>query len=193
MRTRRWSTSALSSQCAARSASGQVVPEQKGEPSVEERDLPGGCLPPAPADGKGVEDAKCQHGDPGSHMEVVGPRRTVVHQRAPPDVRCTTWPPLTVWNDSPTSCWSCSGHSTADPRGDRDEIPGYPTSHDARRQAFERDKRLLRDEGIDVAAVPVEGPGQFGYRIESDTFYLPDLALSPRNRPLCNSPWPAST
>jgi len=59
-------------------------PEQKGEPSVEERDLPGGCLPPAPADGKGVEDAKCQHGDPGSHMEVVGPRRTVVHQRPRP-------------------------------------------------------------------------------------------------------------
>ena len=62
------------------------------------------------------------------------------------------------------------------------EIPGYPTSHDARRQAFERDKRLLRDEGIDVAAVPVEGPGQFGYRIESDTFYLPDLALSPEEQ-----------
>jgi predicted DNA-binding transcriptional regulator YafY len=60
-----------------------------------------------------------------------------------------------------------------------DEIPGYPEEHDARRQAFERDKRLLRDEGIPVATEPVEGQEQFGYRIHADAFYLPDLQLQP--------------
>ncbi len=30
------------------------------------------------------------------------------------------------------------------------QVPGYPEEHSARRQAFERDKRLLRDEGIPV-------------------------------------------
>ena len=30
------------------------------------------------------------------------------------------------------------------------QVPGYPSEHAARRQAFERDKRLLRDEGIPV-------------------------------------------
>ena len=28
------------------------------------------------------------------------------------------------------------------------QVPGYPVEHSARRQAFERDKRLLRDEGL---------------------------------------------
>ncbi|HUZ09741.1 MAG TPA: WYL domain-containing protein [Acidimicrobiales bacterium] len=60
-----------------------------------------------------------------------------------------------------------------------DEVPGYPVDHDARRQAFERDKRLLRDEGIPVTAEPVEGQEQFGYRIHPDAFYLPELHLQP--------------
>ena len=60
-----------------------------------------------------------------------------------------------------------------------DEVPGYPGDHDARRQAFERDKRLLRDEGIPVSAEPVEGQEQFGYRIHPDAFYLPELHLQP--------------
>jgi proteasome accessory factor C len=59
------------------------------------------------------------------------------------------------------------------------EVPGYPEDHDARRQAFERDKRLLRDEGIPVSTEPVEGQEQFGYRIHPDAFYLPDLQLQP--------------
>ena len=58
-------------------------------------------------------------------------------------------------------------------------VPGYPTSHAARRQAFERDKRILRDEGIPVVTEPVEGPEQYGYRIDHDAFYLPDLELEP--------------
>lgn len=70
-------------------------------------------------------------------------------------------------------------HSTA-PRT-LDEIaravPGYPATLTARRQAFERDKRILRDEGIPVVTEPIDGPEQYGYRIDADAFYLPDLDL----------------
>ncbi len=59
------------------------------------------------------------------------------------------------------------------------DVPGYPEGRDARRQAFERDKRLLREEGIPLITEQVEGPEQFGYRIDPDTFYLPDLHLTP--------------
>ena len=59
------------------------------------------------------------------------------------------------------------------------QVPGYPVEHAARRQAFERDKRLLRDEGIPVLTERVAGNDQYGYRIDRDAFYLPDLALEP--------------
>jgi proteasome accessory factor C len=59
------------------------------------------------------------------------------------------------------------------------EVPGYPNEHDARRQAFERDKRLLREEGIPVITEAIGGPEQFGYRIDPKAFYLPDLGLDP--------------
>ena len=59
------------------------------------------------------------------------------------------------------------------------EVPGYPEGHDARRQAFERDKRLLREDGIPVSTEAVAGHEQYGYRIEPDAFYLPDLRLQP--------------
>jgi len=58
-------------------------------------------------------------------------------------------------------------------------VPGYPDEHGARRQAFERDKRLLRDEGIPVLTEPLPGSEQFGYRIEREAFSLPDLGLEP--------------
>ncbi len=57
------------------------------------------------------------------------------------------------------------------------EVPGYPEAHGARRQAFERDKRLLREEGIPLITEAIEGPEQFGYRIDPDRYYLPDLDL----------------
>ena len=56
-----------------------------------------------------------------------------------------------------------------------DRVPGYPDAHGARRQAFERDKRLLRDEGVPVLVVPIGGEEQFGYRVDPDAYYLPDL------------------
>jgi proteasome accessory factor BC len=59
------------------------------------------------------------------------------------------------------------------------QVPGYPTEHAARRQAFERDKRLLRDEGIPVLTERLPGVEQYGYRIDRESFYLPDLDLEP--------------
>jgi proteasome accessory factor BC len=59
------------------------------------------------------------------------------------------------------------------------QVPGYPAEHSARRQAFERDKRLLRDEGIPVRTQRLPGDEQYGYLIDRDAFYLPDLALEP--------------
>ncbi len=59
------------------------------------------------------------------------------------------------------------------------QVPGYPAEHAARRQAFERDKRLLRDEGIPVLTQRMPGHEQYGYRIDRDAFYLPDLDLEP--------------
>ena len=58
-----------------------------------------------------------------------------------------------------------------------DAVPGYPPEGEARRQAFERDKRTLRDQGIAVVAESIEGPEQMGYRIRPEDFYLPDLQL----------------
>ena len=58
-------------------------------------------------------------------------------------------------------------------------VPGYPESRTARRQTFERDKRILREEGIPVVTEPVEGPEQYGYRIDPGAFYLRDLDLEP--------------
>jgi proteasome accessory factor C len=59
------------------------------------------------------------------------------------------------------------------------QVPGYPEEHSARRQAFERDKRLLREEGIPVRTERLDGLEQYGYLIDRDAFYLPDLALEP--------------
>ncbi len=59
------------------------------------------------------------------------------------------------------------------------QVPGYPAEHSARRQAFERDKRLLRDEGIPVLTQRLPGQEQYGYQIDRDSFYLPDLDLEP--------------
>ncbi|MGH9044893.1 MAG: helix-turn-helix transcriptional regulator [Acidimicrobiales bacterium] len=59
------------------------------------------------------------------------------------------------------------------------DVPGYPEGASARRQAFERDKRLLREESIPIMTETIEGPDQFGYRIDPEAFYLPDLHLTP--------------
>jgi proteasome accessory factor B len=66
------------------------------------------------------------------------------------------------------------------------EVPGYPAEGEARRQAFERDKRTLRAGGVDISAVPIEGREQIGYLIRPEDFYLPDLDLAPDEQAALN-------
>jgi proteasome accessory factor B len=65
-------------------------------------------------------------------------------------------------------------------------VPGYPDTHGARRQAFERDKRLLRDEGIPVLVETIGGEDQLGYRVDPDAYYLPDLGLEAEEQAALN-------
>ena len=65
-------------------------------------------------------------------------------------------------------------------------VPGYPDRHAARRQAFERDKRLLRDEGVPVLVEPIDGEDQLGYRVDPDAYYLPDLGLDAEEQAALN-------
>jgi predicted DNA-binding transcriptional regulator YafY len=59
----------------------------------------------------------------------------------------------------------------------------YPGADEARRQAFERDKRVLREEGIPIEAVSLEGEGgRVGYRIRPEEYQLPDLDLTADER-----------
>jgi predicted DNA-binding transcriptional regulator YafY len=58
-----------------------------------------------------------------------------------------------------------------------DAVEGYPEGSQARRQAFERDKRTLREEGIPIAVEPVDSEEQLGYRIRPEDYYLPPLGL----------------
>jgi proteasome accessory factor B len=67
-----------------------------------------------------------------------------------------------------------------------DVVPGFPPEGEARRQAFERDKRTLRDQGIPVVTETIEGPEQMGYRIRPEDFYLPDLHLDPDEQAALN-------
>lgn len=58
-------------------------------------------------------------------------------------------------------------------------VAGYPTASGALRQAFERDKRTLRDNGIPISVERIDGDDQVGYRILPEQYYLPDLGLTP--------------
>ena len=57
-------------------------------------------------------------------------------------------------------------------------VAGYPPQAGALRQAFERDKRTLRDGGIPIAVERVDGEEQSGYRIRPEDYYLADLDLT---------------
>jgi len=58
-------------------------------------------------------------------------------------------------------------------------VAGYPPEHGALRQAFERDKKTLREAGIPLRTEQIEGEDQAGYRIVPDEYYLPELNLEP--------------
>ena len=59
-------------------------------------------------------------------------------------------------------------------------VVGYPKGKEASRQAFERDKRALRELGIPISVEPLAGEEQLGYRIHPEGYYLPELGLDPR-------------
>jgi len=56
-------------------------------------------------------------------------------------------------------------------------VVGYPEGKEASRQAFERDKRALRELGIPISVEPLAGEEQLGYRIHPEDYYLPELRL----------------
>ncbi len=60
-----------------------------------------------------------------------------------------------------------------------DQVEGYPKGREATRQAFERDKKALRDQGIPVTNVAIGGVEQVGYVLRPEDYYLPDLDLDP--------------
>jgi proteasome accessory factor B len=64
------------------------------------------------------------------------------------------------------------------------EMPGYPGGDEARRGAFERDKRALRELGIPIETVVLSGreAGASAYRIDRARYELPDLGLSDDER-----------
>ena len=58
-------------------------------------------------------------------------------------------------------------------------VVGYPKGKEASRQAFERDKRALRELGIPISVEALAGEEQLGYRIHPEGYYLPELHLDP--------------
>jgi predicted DNA-binding transcriptional regulator YafY len=60
-------------------------------------------------------------------------------------------------------------------------VPGYPDGLSSFRRAFERDKDDLREMGIPIRLVPIQGadPPLDGYRIFKDEYYLDDPGLDP--------------
>jgi proteasome accessory factor B len=61
-------------------------------------------------------------------------------------------------------------------------VAGYPEERGACRQAFERDKRALRELGIPIETEPVESDEQVGYRILPEAYYLSDPGLDEAER-----------
>ncbi|MDQ3176709.1 MAG: WYL domain-containing protein [Actinomycetota bacterium] len=60
----------------------------------------------------------------------------------------------------------------------------YPTGSSAKRQAFERDKSMLRDLGVPIETEVMGGAdaGRTGYRIDRERYELADLDLAPDER-----------
>jgi proteasome accessory factor C len=62
------------------------------------------------------------------------------------------------------------------------QVPGYPAETEARRTSFERDKRTLRESGIQITVSSPNSAAQDGYQILASDYYLPDLNLSDSER-----------
>jgi proteasome accessory factor B len=63
-----------------------------------------------------------------------------------------------------------------------DRLQAYPDG-EAGRRAFERDKDVLRSEGVPITTEQIEGGGPAGaYRVRAEDYYLPDLSLTDDER-----------
>jgi proteasome accessory factor B len=63
-----------------------------------------------------------------------------------------------------------------------DRLQAYPAGESGRR-AFERDKEVLRAEGVPVTTVHLEGArGAGAYRVRPEDYYLPELPLTTEER-----------
>ncbi len=58
-----------------------------------------------------------------------------------------------------------------------ERVDGYPGTKESARQAFERDKKALRDLGIPVTNVSISAEEQVGYVVRAEDYYLPELEL----------------
>lgn len=58
-----------------------------------------------------------------------------------------------------------------------EQVDGYPANKESARQAFERDKKALRDLGVPITNVPIAAEEQVGYVVRPEDYYLPDLEL----------------
>ena len=146
--------------------------------------------PSVPADGHGVGQADGHDGQPGGEMEMkgIGAAHRVVSTRPGPQPGPPTLAPMVDRLERLTDLVLVLLRDDR-PKPLREiaaEVPGYPAEGEARRQAFERDKRTLRDGGVEVSAVPIEGREQVGYLIRPEDFYLPDLDLAPDEQAALN-------
>jgi predicted DNA-binding transcriptional regulator YafY len=69
-----------------------------------------------------------------------------------------------------------------------DGVEGYPSGEAACRQAFERDKRTLREEGVPLETVTLAEGGQNiqAYRVRQEDYYLPELGLTAEEQAALN-------
>jgi predicted DNA-binding transcriptional regulator YafY len=57
------------------------------------------------------------------------------------------------------------------------QVDGYPVGKESARQAFERDKKTLRELGIPITTAHLNSEEQVGYIVRPEDYYLPDLDL----------------
>jgi proteasome accessory factor B len=65
-----------------------------------------------------------------------------------------------------------------------DRVPGYPEGHQSCRRQFERDKEMLRREGVPIGVDVLDG--EHVYRIRPDEYYLAELDLTDEERVALN-------
>lgn len=58
-----------------------------------------------------------------------------------------------------------------------EQVEGYPANKETARQAFERDKRALRELRVPITNVPINAEEQVGYLVRAEDYFLPELGL----------------